>query len=187
MKQTILLTVALSLTGCTSMIDTMDSFAGMGKLTVDKNSFDNTKIIYLTPDALYNPDASIFDPVSTRLGAVWTSKSPQFVNLTFQEDGGYVKFDEVAFKVNGKTKIYPIGLSDLDFDNSKLSGMKSTAYALIPMSEFKNILTAKTCQMKIEKATGYEVASCSIDRIPGGKRTAILGFRNMLKAIEEKK
>lgn len=184
MKKTILLISALSLTGCASMTDVMDGASGMGKLSVDQNSFDNETIISLTPDTLYNPEASIFNPVSARIGAVWASKAPNFVNLAFQQDGGYVRFQEVSFKVDGITKTYNTGLSDLDFDQTKLSGMKSTAYALIPISDFKNLLSAKTCQLKIEKDSGYELADCTMDRIPGGKKTAILGFREMLTEIE---
>ena len=165
----------------------MDNAAGMGKLTVDKNSFDNTAIIYLSPDVLYNPEGALLSSVSSRLGAVWTSELPNFVNLTFQEDGGYVKFDEVSFKVNDTTKKYPIGLSDLNFDQARLSGITSTAYALIPISDFRNILSAKTCQLKIEKDPRYEIADCTMDRVPGGKKTAILGFRKMLTEIEKQK
>lgn len=91
----------------------------------------------------------------------------------------------MSFKVDGETKTYKIGLSDLGFDDSKLSGMKSTAYALMPIGDFKSLLSANTCQMKIEKDTGYELADCKIDRIPGGKKTAVAGLRKVLIAIEE--
>tara|TARA_R110001606_G_scaffold71219_1_gene162916 strand:+ start:10978 stop:11541 length:564 start_codon:yes stop_codon:yes gene_type:complete len=186
-KKTALLITVLSVTGCTSMTDMMDGASGLGKLSVDQNSFDNETTISLTPDTLYDPEASIFSPVSARMGAVWISNAPNFVNLAFQQDGGYVKFEEVSFKVNGETKAYNTGLSDLDFDRTKLSGMKSTAYALMPIADFKELLNAETCQMKIEKDTGYELADCKLDRIPGGKKTAIAGLRKVLASIEETK
>lgn len=187
MKITALLISALSLVGCASMTDMMDGAAGLGKFNIDKNSFNDETVISLTPDTLYDPEASMFNPVSARMGAVWTSQAPNFVNIAFQQDGGYIRFQEVSFKVDGETKTYKIGLSDLGFDDTKLSGMKSTAYALMPIGDFKSLLSANTCQMKIEKDTGYELADCKIDRIPGGKKTAVAGLRKVLAAIEETK
>lgn len=183
MKNAALLIATLSLAGCAAMTDSMDNFSNLGKFTVDQNSFDSTTIVSVTPDILYNPEGGILGSVSTRLGAVWTSQLPDFVNLAFQEDGGFVGFKDVSFKVDGEVKNYKIGLSDLDMDQSRLAGMKSTAYALMPVSDFKNLLSAKSCQLKIQKDSSYEIANCTIDRAPGGKKTAILGLRKILKAI----
>jgi len=184
-KKIALLISALSLAGCASMTDMMDGASGLGKFNIDKNSFNDETVISLTPDTLYDPEASMFSPVSARIGAVWTSQSPNFINIAFQQDGGYIRFQEVSFKVDGETKTYNIGLSDLGFDDTKLSGMKSTAYALMPIGDFRNLLSANTCQMKIEKDTGYELADCKLDRIPGGKKTAIMGLRKVLDAIDK--
>lgn len=74
------------------MTDMMDGAAGLGKFNIDKNSFNDETVISLTPDTLYDPEASMFSPVSARMGAVWTSQAPNFVNIAFQQDGGHIRF-----------------------------------------------------------------------------------------------
>ena len=185
MKKITVLASSVLLTACTSMTDMMDGASGLGALSIDQDSFDGTTIISLTPDTLYDPEASVFNPVDSRIGAVWSSESPDFVHLAFQQDGGYVNFTEISFNIDNSIKTYTIGLSDLKFSSTHLGGMKSTAYSIISTSVFKEILSADTCRMRIKKDTGNEQADCKLDRIPGGKKTAILGFRKMLTAIEE--
>ena len=184
MKIVFIIAAVTLLSGC-AVVDGMDSLSGLGNYSVDTNSFDDETIITLTPDTLYDPEASMFDPVSARIGGVWTSKAPNFINLAFQEDGGYVRFDKITFKADGLTKSYDIGLSDLNFDDTRLSGITSTAYAAVPVSELKQFIYADSCRMKIEKDAGYELADCKLDRIPGGKKTAIKGLKKMIKETEK--
>lgn len=184
MKYAFILAAATVLSGC-AVVDGMDSLAGLGNYSVDTNSFDNETIITLTPDTLYDPEASIFDPVYVRIGGVWTSEAPNYINLAFQEDGGYVGFSSVTFKADGVTKSFDIGLSDLSFDQPRLSGISSTAYTAIPVSDLRQFINADSCRMKIEKSRGYVLADCKLDRIPGGKKTAIKGLRKMIAESEK--
>jgi hypothetical protein len=193
MKKIALTLAALSLTGCASMTDMMDSAAGMGKLSVDSNSFDNSTVISLTPDTLYNPDGG-FSSIDTRIGAAWSSDTPSVVSIVLNDKsnsggGGYTSFSRISIKIGDEIKEYDTGRTNLSNDgyNRVLRTIftSSTASVTLPIEDFKAILSAKSCQLKISRAEGYEVASCSKDRIPGGKKTAILGFRKMLFEIEK--
>jgi hypothetical protein len=189
-KKTALLISALSLTGCASMTDVMDSAAGMGKITIETNKFDNSKIIALSPDKLYNPDGG-FSSIDTELGAIWSSSTPNYVTIVLNDEGSssYTSFSSLSININNSIKEYQTGSTQ--FDNGGYNHLvnsiftNSNARISIPLSEFKAMLASENCLLKISRSEGYEVASCTKDRIPGGKKTAILGFRKILTAIEE--
>ena len=56
------------LTGCAGMADSLSSFSGLGVVTVENSTFDNAKLVTVTPTFLYeNPSNMV--PIRTKLGA----------------------------------------------------------------------------------------------------------------------
>ena len=171
------------------MTDMMDSAAGMGKLTKESNKFDNSKLIALSPDKLYNPEGG-FSSVDTELGAIWSSSTPNYVTIVLNDEGSssYTRFSSLSINIDGSIKEYQTGSTKFDNDgyNQVVNSIftNSTARISIPLSEFRGMLASNNCLLKISRSEGYEVASCTKDRIPGGKKTAILGFRKLLTEID---
>lgn len=179
-------TSALALTGCASMTDMADSAAGLGQIDVETNQFDNSKVIVLSPDALYNPEGG-FSSIDAKMGAIWSSKTPNYFDITLKYDNaGYASFRSLSVNIDDQIHEFRAGGTSYD---TNVNGMlrtistSSLSRVAVPVEVVREMVNAEKCLMKISSNKGYEVASCNRDRIPGGKKTAVLGFKKLLEQI----
>lgn len=184
----ILASVAL-ISGCQSIAD---SASGLGTIDTQISSFDDSKIITLSPDALYHEDAP-WTGVSTKLGAVWISVEPEFITLTLKDESNisssnsYKLFKSISVKTeNGIT---PLNINGTTFSDDGYNSVtqtihtQSTSTVRLELADLESYLNSETCVFKITRSDGYELADCKVDRIPGGKKTAILGLKKVIKEI----
>ena len=66
MKKSALMLVLLVLTGCTAM----DKLAGMGVVSQQTSACDNSTVIDVSPNSLYDPNSAWGTPI--QLGAIWS-------------------------------------------------------------------------------------------------------------------
>jgi len=170
-----------------------DSASGLGTIDTQISSFDDSKIITLSPDALYHEDAP-WTGVSTKLGAVWASTMPEFITLTLKDESNisssnsYKLFESVSVKTeNGITPLQINGttFSDDGYNTvTKTIHTQSTSTVRLKLADLESYLNSETCVFKITRSDGYELADCKVDRIPGGKKTAILGLKKVIDEIK---
>lgn len=160
----------ITLTACSSIVDSADQIAGVGVIKQTTADFDGAQIISVSPNHLFNANAGLMG-VQSMLGAKWSSNAPDLVAIQLTH--------------NGMGDRYPIytGLSiNVDGAINHYDAQRSTV--IIPLTVFESMLTAKTCRLRIEQLNKYEDASCSDRRITGGKSTAINSFDQMLVKIK---
>ena len=184
----------LALNGCAEMADSASRLANIGVIEQEKSTFDGATIIKMSPAWLYREGALMGVPV--KLGARWSSKSPDFVALilSYQSDvavgsASYVGFTGLSVNIDGQFSNYKVG-APTSYENSGYNTVSRTIYTgstnsvVIPLVEFKRMLAARDCRLRIETTKGYQDAQFSIERIPGGQGTAIIPMREFLARIE---
>lgn len=196
MQKIALISMTLALSSCASIVDGMDKAAGLGQVTVSKSDFDGATIIKASPNHLFNPNGGL-TPVKTMLGATWTNQAPDVIAITMTDQSSvssgkaYVVYTGLAININGQITEYKAGRTNFDSANynqiSKTIATSSRSSVIIPMSVFESMLNAESCKIRVLMLSSYEDASCSHDRITGGKATAILTYRQMLNTIKAQK
>lgn len=186
------LTSAALISGCQSMADMADNAAGLGTIETQESSFDDSKFITLSPDALYHEDAP-WTGVSTKLGAVWASTTPEYIFLTLKDESNisssnsYKLFESLSVKTEDGITELPINGTTFTDDGynsvTKTIHTQSTSTVRLKLADLESYLNSETCVFKITRSDGYELADCKVDRIPGGKKTAILGLKKVLNEI----
>jgi len=185
--------IFLFLSGCAGMADATSRMAGLGVVSEEQSTFDNARIIKVSPTFLYDPDGSWGN--SVKLGARWSSNAPDYVVLVLSHSsdtsgGGdvYVNLSGIDINVDGDIQSFESG-SLTDHDSSDYNTVTNTIYTesnnsvVIPMSVLRSMVSSSDCRVRIHTSAGYEDAVFSIERMPGGQGTAILSIREFLSAI----
>jgi hypothetical protein len=188
-------TVVLSaLSGCSGMADSMGKMAGLGVVTQEKSTFDGATIVNVSPTFLYDPDRK-WSGNSVKLGARWSSGSPDYVALVMQYSGdvsgygsAYASLTGVDVNIDGELQSFS-ARSSTSHDSSGYNTVTKTIYTdsknsvVIPYSILKQMVDAKDCRLRIHTGKGYEDAVFSIERIPGGQGTATLSIREFMDKV----
>src|SRR5690348_10639229 len=112
MKHAFAVSIAILLTGCTGMADSMSRMAGLGVVEEEKSTFDGATIVKVSPAFLYREGAGFGSGVSTKLGAQWNSKTPDLVALvlanssTSSSSNSYVSFSGLDINIDGVISEY---------------------------------------------------------------------------------
>lgn len=180
------------LSGCTSMVDAMDKASGLGVVSQETSTFDNAKIVSVSPNSLY-AKGSWGNVV--KLGAKWSSASPEYVAIILSYDsntsgGGslYMNLTSMDINIDGTISSYSASGST-NLDHSSYNTVSKSIYTssknsiIIPYSVLESMVAAKDCRIRIHTGKGYEDAEFSIERIPGGKGTAILSIKKFMKQV----
>lgn len=181
-------TIAL-LSGCMSAFDSMNRMVGIGNVTQEVSTFDNATVINASPAPLWR-EGSWYN--FYRLGAVWSSNSPDYVALvlSYQTDTNpikgksYTNFEALHINIDGEIYSFKtIGATKLDSSayNSVMNTIytSSTNTVVIPYDVLKRMINAKDCRLRIQTLDDYEDAQFSIERIPGAAQTAIVALREL--------
>ncbi|WP_440053278.1 hypothetical protein ACSLBF_10025 [Pseudoalteromonas sp. T1lg65] len=194
-KPIITIVSVLLLNGCAAVADSMSKMAGIGVVTEEVSTFDNAKIVNMSPAFLY-AEGSWGNNV--KLGARWSSKSPDYVALvlSYSSDvsssrSSYLNLSGLDINIDGKISSYKTGRltnhEGGDYNNvTRTIYTKSENAVVVPYSILEQMMQAKDCRLRIHTSKGYEDAQFSIERIPGGQGTAILSMREFVANINSK-
>lgn len=187
---------AVVLAGCAGMADTASKIAGLGVVSKQRSTFDDSTIVQVTPTWLY-AKGSWGNRV--KLGARWSSASPDVAALVLSYDSStsgagpmYVGLSGIDVNIDGAITSYSAN-SSTDLGSSNYNTVSKTIYTqssnavVIPYSILQSMVSAKDCRLRIHTSKGYEDAEFSIERIPGGQGTAILSIREFIAEVEAAK
>lgn len=171
-------TLAL-MSGCASMADSADKISGTGQITESVDSFDNSRHLAMGPGFLFE-DPSETMPSGVKLGAEWTDKNPNSVALVLSypssTSGGavYVNFSGMDININGEIiKLTTDGRthhSDSGYNTiSRSIYTSSENYLSVPRELIEQMLSAKSCKLKIYTNDGYVNADFTILRSTAGQ------------------
>lgn len=186
-----------ALSGCAGMADATSKIAGLGVVKQEKSTFDGATIVEVSPNWLYDPEASRGN--SVKLGARWSSNAPEFTALvlsyssnTSGSSATYIGLSGIDINIDGDIKLFSSG-KPTDLDSSGYNSVSRTIYTeskntvVIPYSILERMMAAKDCRLRIHTSKGYEDARFSIERIPGGQGTAILSIREFIGKVNAEK
>ena len=190
----ILIAVLHVSSGCAGMPDTTSKLSGLGVVTQEKSTFDGAIIIEVSPNWLYDPADSWGN--SVKLGAHWSSNVPEYVALVLSYSSNtsgygstYVGLSNIDINIEGEIKSYSTG-KPTNFDISGYNSVTQTIYTeskntvIIPYSTLERMVNANDCRLRIHTTIGYEDARFSMERIQGGKGTAILSIREFIEKVD---
>jgi len=187
-------TVLLALSGCASMDDSINKMIGIGVISEEKSTFDGATILVVSPSWLYESKKSwTANPV--KLGARWSSTSPDFVVLDLSYDsstsGGatYLNLSGIDINIDGTISSYSTNGSTL-LDSSDYDTISKTIYTnsknsvVIPLALLKSMTTANDCRIRIHTDKGYEDSIFSIERSDSGQGAALLSIKQFLERLD---
>lgn len=183
----------LLLASCASINDVSSYYSSMGVIKEEKNLFDGSKVIELTPSWLFNPLANTAGKV--KLGGFWTDRSPNEIGLVMVYDSStmfgqtlYLGMTGMDINIEGKVYKFQVGASTA-FDSSVQNTAvyaQSKNIVTIPYELLKKMLISSKTLIRIYTSKGFEDSDFSIEYFPDGKQgTAILSFREFFKKLEE--
>jgi hypothetical protein len=197
-KILLILSFVSVLASCAGMADFSSKIAGIGQISEEKSTFDDSTTIRMSPAFLYREGAWLGVPI--KLGAAWNNKSPETVALimSYSSDvassGGrsYTNFLGLDVNLNGDIQSYDVvGLTQ--HDSSGYNTVSQTIYTeskgtvVVPMSVLEQMLSTPDVRLRIRTQDGYQDAQFSIERIPGGQSTAILHLHKFVEKIKQVK
>lgn len=198
MKTRCMLTIAvmltsIGLTGCATMTDAMSAAAGMGVVSEHHATFDNATEVSVSAMPLWAKGSW---GNAVRLGAHWSSASPDYValDMSYQANANYgsamyTRLSGMDINVDGEITKWQTGaptkLSSSDYNTvSRTIYTASSNSVVIPYSLLKRMVAAKDCRLRFHTGDGYEDAQFNIERIPGGQATAILSIRKFMAKVD---
>lgn len=191
-KFSIVLIAILAVSGCASMADGMSKAAGLGVVKQETSTFDNATIISASPTFLYAKGSW---GNSVKLGARWSSATPESVALILSHDSNtsgygnaYVGLTGIDINVDGDISSHAAAGST-DLDSSGYNTVSKTIYTssknvvVIPYALLERMVAAQDTRIRIHTSKGYEDAQFSLERIPGGQGTAILSIKELMAKV----
>ncbi|MDT8984862.1 hypothetical protein RSW22_00235, partial [Salmonella enterica] len=99
--------IVVAISGCTAM----DKLAGMGVVSQQTSTFDNSTVIDVSPNSLYDPNSTW--GTQLQLGAIWSSSQPDQVGLILSYNSNvsngssaYLGFIGIDINIDGKISSY---------------------------------------------------------------------------------
>lgn len=161
MKYLSILFCVLSLSGCVS---TLDNMAGLGQITESNDTFNNSRVVEVSPTWLSGETDRDF--ASSKMGARWNSARPDSLQLIFKFDGSlrdsttYLTYTDLIVKIDGETRSFRFSTTNhnsTDYNEvSRDIYTESTARVTVPMSFAKAMLEADDVRMRLEYYSTYE-------------------------------
>lgn len=191
-KFSIVLIAIFAVSGCASMADGMSKVAGLGVVKQETSTFDNATIITASPTFLYAKGSW---GNSVKLGARWSSATPESVALILSHDSNtsgygnaYIGLTGIDINVDGDISSHAAAGST-DLDSSGYNTVSKTIYTssknvvVIPYALLERMVAAQDTRIRIHTSKGYEDAQFSLERIPGGQGTAILSIKELMAKV----
>lgn len=194
--KSLLIIMSIMVSGCAGFADFSNELAGLGVVSQDKSTFENSTIIEVSPNWLYNSDEGNSWGKRVKMGARWNSANPQSVDLvlaynsdTYGADGAYLGINSLEVKIDGEIhQLETVG--NTLHTNGSYNSISGTTYTesknavVIPYVLLKKMVTAEQCLLRVNTSKGYEDSIFSTERIPGGSSTAILSIRKFIAKVD---
>ena len=190
MKKSALMLVLLVLTGCTAM----DKLAGMGVVSQQTSAFDNSTVIDVSPNSLYDPNSAWGTPI--QLGAIWSSAMPNEVGLVLSYSSNisngssaYLSLTALDINIDGNISSYKANEST-SLNSSGYNTVSTTIYTsskntiVIPYEVLQKMVASKNCRLRIHTGQGNQDIYFSAEHIPGGKATAIVSIKEFMSKVD---
>lgn len=200
MKAIIILTIfgiLPALSGCAGLADSMNKMAGLGVVKEETSTFDGAKIISVSPNWLYESKET-WSANSVKLGARWSSASPDYVALVLSYDSStssgstYLGLSGIDINIDGNKSSYKANKSTT-LDSGSYNTVSNTIYTnskntiVIPLSVLNSMVNSNDCRIRIHTSKGYEDAIFSVERSDSGQGTALLSIKEFLKRVNDAK
>lgn len=202
MKTLIVLLSLVMFSGCAGMADSMDKMAGMGVISEEISTFDNAKIIRVTPTWLY-ADAKDWSPSPLKMGAQWVSTAPDHIGVILQHSGSvgtssstgspaYVSISAIEVNIDGKIASFE-AQGTTQMSNSGYNTVSRDIYTsskniiAIPLETYEAMLVAKDCRVRIHTSKGLVDANFSITRGASGGMAAAGAMAPFLAKVKQAK
>ncbi|CQR19868.1 TPA: hypothetical protein ACJGPK_004783 [Salmonella enterica subsp. enterica serovar Weltevreden] len=182
--------IVVAISGCTAM----DKLAGMGVVSQQTSTFDNSTVIEVSPNSLYDPNSTWGTPL--QLGAIWSSAYPDEAGLILSYNSNvssgnaaYLGLTGIDINVDGKISSYK-AQQQTNLSSSSYNSVSKTIYTsskntiVIPYKLLESMVSAKNCRIRIHTSQGNQDIDFSAQSIPGGKATAIVSIKEFLAKVE---
>ncbi|MFK2904556.1 hypothetical protein ISP17_11320 [Dyella ginsengisoli] len=188
-----MLAAAAAVSSCATMTDTMSAAAGMGVVSQQHSTFDDSTIITVSPMPLWAKGSW---GNAVQLGASWSSASPDRVALVMSYDANatqgsaaFTSLSGMDINIGGEVTQWRSG-SSTQLSNGAYNTVSQTVYTassnsiVIPYSMLQRMVTAPDCRLRIHTGEGYEDAQFNIERIPGGQATALVSIKKFVAQVD---
>lgn len=189
-----ILCAASLLTGCSSLADGADSFAGLGSVSEEKSTFNGATILRMQPAWVYG-GSWLTGAAPVKVGAYWTSEKPDQVALVLRVDGNinagnpYLNLFGLDVNVGGKIQSFQAA-PVTSFDSSNYNTVSKTIYTsstngvVIPLTLFREMVTGPHCRIRFQTGRGYEEADFAIERSDAGGASARHYAKGFLQRVD---
>ncbi|KAA1151337.1 hypothetical protein EU510_15945 [Pseudoalteromonas sp. FUC4] len=183
----------VTLTGCESVSDSLNQMAGLGVVSQEQSTFDNEKIIKVTPNFLFESQSD-WGANNVKLGARWKSSQPDniIIDLVYDSSSSsgssYAQINSLEINLNNTKHSFTTN-SATSFDNSGYNSVSKTIYTksqnavVIPKELLEKMVSADSCLIRINTNKGYQDSNFLIKRSGGGAPTALLSIKEFLVEV----
>lgn len=189
----VLCVASVAVSSCASTVSMMDKMAGMGVVTEEQSTFDGATHVEMSPAWLWLDEDKI-GGAPFKLGAFWTSNSPNQVGLVFSYESStnqsrlYTNFSAVELNIDGKLTSYQVeGTTQHDSSGyntvSRSIYTESSVTVPISFSAFEKMMVADDCRIRVHSTDGWADAVFSVERSAGGGIGAKVYLREFLARV----
>lgn len=163
MRILISILLVCSVSGCAAQ---MDAFAGLGVINEEVSTFDNKRVVSVSPTWVAN-DGSL-GVASTKIGAIWNESNPNDVLIVLKHDGStaystdvYKSYDSLGVNIDGEIRTFKVsGSTEHTSSNyntvSRSIYTESTATVNMPLDYLRKMVTGNTVTVRFNSTHRYE-------------------------------
>jgi hypothetical protein len=193
-KISTLLCFVLIISGCAGMADSMDQSVGLGVITEDISTFDNSKTISVSP-TWFAKDKDSWGAAFVKLGAAWTDKYPESVTLLLKHESSitsgtsYLNINNFSVNLNGEITTFNTS-STTSHESSNYNSVSKDIYTessnavVIPLNYLRQMVNSDNCRLRIDTSAGLVEGIFSMERTAGGARTALASIKEFLTKVD---
>lgn len=163
MKALLSILFIFTLAGCAAQ---MDAFAGLGVINEEVSTFDNKRVVSVSPTWVAN-DGTL-GVASTKIGAIWNESNPNDVLIVLKHDGStaystdvYKSYDSLGVNIDGDIRTFKVsGSTEHTSSNyntvSRSIYTESTATVNMPLDYLRKMVTGNTVTVRFNSTHRYE-------------------------------
>lgn len=189
MKAFFIASAIFLISGCASQ---MDAFAGIGVIDEENSSFDNSRIVTLTPTWVAGGGDDYV--TSTKVGARWSESNPEQVLLILEYSSStnssdvYKSYESISVNINSEKRNFPAsGSTELQSSTyntvTNTIYTESTAVVPMPLEYLRKMVEAEDVRIRFNSSHRYEDGIFSQETSSFGQDMAkarILEFLNKI-------
>jgi hypothetical protein len=167
------------------MADSMDQSVGLGVISEDISTFDNSKTISVSP-TWFAKDKDSWGAAFVKLGAAWTDKYPESVTLLLKHESSittgtsYLNINNFSVNLNGEITTFNTS-STTSHESSNYNSVSKDIYT---ESYLRQMVDSDNCRLRIDTSAGLVEGIFSMRRTAGGARTALASIKEFLTKVD---